>query len=46
MFIIEFIRNGVGDYVEIQEEDLYKMVNLFTAHFITGEVSYFRVFRP
>lgn len=46
MITIEFIRNGIGDYIEIQEEDLYEIVNLFTARFITGEVSYFRVFRP
>lgn len=46
MIIIEFMKNGVGDYIEVQEEDLYETINTLTAQFITGEVDYFHVFRP
>ena len=44
MIIIEFIKNDVGDYIEVQEEDLYETIDMLTTQFITGEVSYFRVF--
>jgi hypothetical protein len=46
MVIIEFMKNGVGDYVEVQEEDLYEVVSMLTIQLITGEVDYFHVFRP
>lgn len=46
MIIIEFMKNGIGDYVEVQEEDLHEVVNTLTAQLIAGEVDYFHVFRP
>lgn len=43
MIIIEFIRDDIGDYLEVQEKDLYEMVSMLTAQFTTGKVDYFRV---
>lgn len=44
MIIIEFMKNDIGDYIEVQEEDLCEVINMLTAQFITGEISYFHVF--
>jgi hypothetical protein len=45
MIIIEFMKNDIGDYIKVQEEDLYETINTLTTQFIAGEVSYFHVFR-
>ena len=44
MIIIEFMRNGIGNYVEVTEENLQEQVKIFTDDLINGTVDYFYVF--
>ena len=44
MIIIEFMRNGVGNYIEVTKENLQEQVKIFTDDLINGTVDYFHVF--
>lgn len=43
MIIIEFMRNGIGNYIEVTEENLQEQIEIFTNDFINGIVEYFYV---
>lgn len=44
MIIIEFMRNGIGNYIEVTKENLQEQVKIFTDDLINGTVDYFHVF--
>ena len=45
MIIIEFMRDGVGDYIEATEESFQEQLEALINDFINGRVAYLHIFR-
>ena len=43
MIIIEFMRDGVGDYVKVTEENFQKQLEIFVNDFINGKIKYLHI---
>lgn len=44
MIIIEFMKNGIGNYIEVTEENFQEQIEIFTNDFVNGIIEYFYVF--
>ena len=44
MIIIEFMRDGVGDYIETTEESFQEQLETLVNDFINGRVDYLHIF--
>lgn len=45
MIVIEFIKDGIGDFVEVKEEDFEQVLQDFVQDFLNYRVEYFRISR-
>ena len=45
MIIVEFMRDGVGDYIETTEESFQEQLKILVNDFINGRVDYLHIFR-
>ena len=45
MIIIEFMRDGIGDYIKTTEESFQEQLEALVNDFINGRVDYLHIFR-